>query len=34
MPALRRGLKDHFDLAIGELSRRQIMAAGTRSPRR
>jgi Arm DNA-binding domain len=27
MSALRRGLKDHFDLAIGELTRRQIMAA-------
>ena len=27
MSALRRGLKDHFDLPIGELTRRQIMAA-------
>ena len=27
MSALRRGLKDHFDLAISELTRRQIMAA-------
>jgi hypothetical protein len=27
MSALRRGLKDHFDLAIAELTRRQIMAA-------
>src|SRR5258705_9197937 len=27
MSALRRGLKDHVDLAIGELTRRQIMAA-------
>jgi hypothetical protein len=27
MSALRRGLKVHFDLAIGELTRRQIMAA-------
>jgi hypothetical protein len=27
MSALRRGLKDHFDRAIGELTRRQIMAA-------
>src|SRR5258708_16279344 len=30
MSALRRGLKDHFDLAIGELTRRQIMAAVAR----
>jgi hypothetical protein len=27
MSALRRGLKDHFDLAIAEMTRRQIMAA-------
>jgi hypothetical protein len=27
MSALRRGLKNHFDLAIGKLTRRQIMAA-------
>lgn len=27
MSALRRGLKNHFDLAIAELTRRQIMAA-------
>jgi len=27
MSALRRGLKDHFDLAIAELTRRQIIAA-------
>lgn len=27
MSALRRGLKDHFDLAIAEFTRRQIMAA-------
>lgn len=27
MSALRRGLKDHVDLAVGELTRRQIMAA-------
>ena len=27
MSALRRGLKNHFDLAIGDLTRRQIMAA-------
>ncbi|WP_240543876.1 hypothetical protein [Bradyrhizobium canariense] len=27
MSASRCGLKDHFDLAIGELTRRQIMAA-------
>jgi type II secretory pathway component PulJ len=27
MSALRRGLKDHFDLAIAALTRRQIMAA-------
>jgi len=27
MSALRRGLKDHLDLAIAELTRRQIMAA-------
>ncbi|WP_445489699.1 integrase arm-type DNA-binding domain-containing protein [Rhodopseudomonas sp. RCAM05734] len=27
MSALRRGLKDHLDVAIGELTRRQIMAA-------
>jgi hypothetical protein len=26
MSAVRRGLKDHFDLAIAELTRRQIMA--------
>ena len=27
MSALRRGLKDHFDLGNSELTRRQIMAA-------
>jgi hypothetical protein len=27
MSALRRGLKDHFDLAVAALTRRQIMAA-------
>jgi hypothetical protein len=27
MSALRRGLKAHVDLAIGDLTRRQIMAA-------
>jgi hypothetical protein len=26
MSALRRGLKNHFDLGIGKLTRRQIMA--------
>ena len=27
MSALRHGLKNHFDLGIGKLTRRQIMAA-------